>query len=213
MKTVDLTQTISNTTPVYPDTEPLKLTICNTYEKNGFKETYLELSSHTGTHVDAPHHLYAEGIALDQMKVESFIGKGLVIDATDIKAGQEIPISYITRCKEKADEADFLLFHTGWAKYWGVEEYFGEYPVISKEIVEYIVATKKKGIGFDTIGLDSISNTELTLHHKILSTNATVIIENLCNLEQLGHEIFTFVGLPLKFENSDGAPIRVIGMI
>ena len=58
MHVMDLTQTIGETMPVYPGTEQPKLTQTNTIEKDGFKETLLRMYSHTGTHMDAPAHIF-----------------------------------------------------------------------------------------------------------------------------------------------------------
>lgn len=212
MKVIDLTRTISNTMPVYPGTDALSLTTVSTYEESGFKETLLHLYSHTGTHMDSPNHIFAEGISLDQKEVSGFVGKACVIDARDVPAGGVIDISYIERNKARVEQAEFVIFQTGWEEYWSQEEYFGEYPVISKEVAEYLVKHKKKGIGLDTIGVDPIADTTLTLHHLLLADKRMVIIENLCNLDLIGQETFLLVALPLKFESSDGAPIRAVAI-
>lgn len=49
MKVIDLTHTISEDMPVYPGTEKPKLTTANTYVKDGFKETLLQMYSHVQT--------------------------------------------------------------------------------------------------------------------------------------------------------------------
>lgn len=213
MRVIDLTRTISNTIPVYPGTEGPNLTIANTYEESGFKETLLSMYSHTGTHMDAPHHIYPEKISLDQKDVSGFVGKACVIDARDVPAGGLIDITYIEKNKVRVEQAEFIVFQTGWEKYWGQDKYFGEYPVISKEVAAYLVDNNKKGIGLDNIGLDPIADVDLNLHHFMLENENIVIMENLCNLDLIGQEVFLLVALPLKFENSDGAPIRAIAIL
>ncbi|MDD4843525.1 MAG: cyclase family protein [Anaerotignum sp.] len=213
MRLIDLTRTISNTTPVYPGTEAPSLSVASTYEESGYKETLLRFYSHTGTHMDAPNHIYPDGISLDKKEVSGFVGKACIIDARDVPAGGSIDISYIERNKERVERAEFIVFQTGWEKYWGQDEYFGEYPVISMEVAKYLVENSKKGIGLDNIGLDSISDTELPLHHLILENGTMVILENLCNLDLIGEVDFLLVALPLKFENSDGAPVRAVAIL
>ncbi len=213
MRVIDLTRTISNSIPVYPGTEGPCLTIANTYEESGFKETLLHMYSHTGTHMDAPHHIFPEKISLDKKDASGFVGKACVIDVREVGLGGVIDISYIERNKERVEQAEFIIFQTGWEKYWGQDEYFGEYPVISKEVAKYIVDNNKKGIGLDNIGLDPIADLELQLHHFMLANENIVIIENLCNLDMIGQEEFLLVALPLKFEDSDGSPIRAIAIL
>ena len=125
--------------------------------------------------------------------------------------GGEIGMEYID--KTLADEADFLLFHTGWDKYWGQKKYFGAYPVVSMEVCQYLLDSGKKGVGFDVIGIDPVSDGNLTRHKILLSQRDIVIIENLTNLDKVGSGLFTFAALPLKYKDADGAPIRAVAII
>ena len=90
MKIIDLTQLITADMPVYPGTEQPKLTVANTVEKDGFRETLITFYSHTGTHMDAPFHIYADRTSLDALPAEQFVGKALVIDCTDVAEGDTI---------------------------------------------------------------------------------------------------------------------------
>jgi len=213
MKVIDLTHTISENMPVYPGTERPKLTVANTYEEHGFKETLLTMFSHTGTHMDSPAHLFPRRTTLDSFPVGQFVGKGLVVDCSDLHEGQRITMKYIEGVKEKADQAEFILFYTGWDSRWGTSSYFGEYPYITEEVAEYLIRSKKKGVGLDVIGIDPISDANLTIHKKLFSGSEIVVIENLTGLKEVGSELFTFCALPMKYENSDGAPIRAIAII
>jgi len=213
LKIIDLTHTISENMPVYPGTEPPKLEVGNIYEKDGFKETLLTMSSHTGTHMDSPAHLFPERTTLDSFPVEQFIGKALVIDCSDLKEGEGITMKYIQKVKETARRAQFILFHTGWDKRWGTSSYFGEYPCITEEVCEYLICSKKKGVGLDVISVVPISDENLTVHKKLLHKTDMIIIENLTYLEKIGNKLFTLCVLPIKYDNSDGAPIRAVAIL
>ncbi|MDF2838681.1 MAG: cyclase family protein [Evtepia sp.] len=213
MKIIDLTHFISEDMPVYPGTEGPQFIPANSYEIDGFKETLMTMYTHTGTHMDPPAHLFSGRTTLDQFPITQFVGKGLVINCSDLKEGERITMSYINRQREKADKAEFLLFCSGWDQYWGKEEYFGDYPCIDSEVADYLVNGHKKGIGLDTIGLDPIADVSLTLHKRLLKENEIVIIENLMNLHLLGDELFTFCALPLKHIDADGSPIRAIAIV
>ncbi len=210
MKVIDFTHTISEDMPVYPGTEGPKLQMANTYEKDGFKETLMTMYSHTGTHMDPPAHLFGHRTTLDDMSIEQFVGKALVVDCTDLKEGDRITMDRIDR--EKACKADFLLFRMGWDTKWGTEAYYGDYPCIDEEVAQYLIDSKKKGVGLDTIGIDPISDEYLTIHRKLFEDTEIVVMENLRNLDQAGTDLFFFCALPMKYRNSDGAPIRAIGI-
>lgn len=213
MTIIDLTHPITPDMPVYPGTEGPKLTPANTCERDGFRETLLTLYSHTGTHMDAPAHLYAGGMSLDRLPVSRFVGPAVVIDCSSLREGGAITMAHIEGQREAAERAEFLLFRTGWERYWGQREYFGDYPCIGLEVVDFILRAGKKGVGFDTIGLDPIADANLTRHKKLLEGNAAVVIENLKNLDRLGSGLFTLCALPLHYRNADGAPVRAIAIL
>ncbi|MGE7092515.1 cyclase family protein [Lysinibacillus sp. NPDC048646] len=211
MKIIDLTHTITERMTVFPGTDQPSLKIICNHETDGFKETSLSMASHTGTHMDAPNHIFAHRTTLDLIPAEQFVGKGLVIDCSDLKDGQRITIDRINKVKDKADQAEFLLFYTGWDQYWGTEKYFGNYPYMTEEVADYLLQSKKKGVGLDVISIDSM--TSLKIHKKVLADTDFVIIENLTGLGELGDELFTFCALPMKYENADGAPVRAIAIL
>ena len=212
MYVVDLTHFISPDMPVYPGTEGPRFSPANTYEKDGFQETLLTFYSHTGTHMDPPAHLFAGRTTLDQFPVSQFVGTACVVDCTDCQGGQTITLDHIRR-QEHAQQAEFLLFHTGWDRFWGHQEYFGDYPHPDEQVIEYLLENRKKGIGLDVIGLDPIADTNLSLHKQLFLQGEVVVIENLTNLQLLGRELFTFCALPLKHIHADGSPVRAIALL
>lgn len=107
MKVIDLTHTITENMPVFPGTEQPKLTTVNGYAVAGFRETLVQITTHTGTHIDPPAHVYSGKATLDELPPEQFIGKALVIDCRNLKEGEEIALQHITAYGVKAAKADF----------------------------------------------------------------------------------------------------------
>ena len=211
MKIIDLTHTIKENMNVYPGTEKPKLKVANTHAGDGFQETFISMYSHTGTHIDPPFHIFENGKTLDSYEANAFVGRAAVIDCRGVDLGGQIPLSLIEKHEKDAGSVDFLLFCTGFDEKWGSDEYYGDYPVLSLDALEYIIKRSYKGIGFDTIGLDPIGNLE---RHKILFSKSDILnIENLKNLDLCIGKAFTFVCLPLKIENSDGASARAIAIL
>ena len=208
MTVIDLTHVIRENMPVYPGTETPRLETACTYETDFFKESRITLFTHTGTHIDPPAHVFAGRTTLDQFPAEQFIGKALVIDCQDLKAGESITMDHIAPYGEKAGQADFLLFHTGWSKYWGTDLYFGNYPCMEDTVLDFILAGSFKGIGVDTISIDPMN--KLIRHRKLFRERDIVIIENLKNLNLCGDNLFSFSCFPLKLENGDGSPVRAV---
>ena len=210
MKVIDLTHTIRANMPVYPGTESPVLAPANTYERDGFKETRLTMFTHTGTHADPPAHLFPGRTTLDQFPAEQFIGKALVIDCRGLKPEAAITIDYLRRYGDLVEQADFLLFHVGWDRFWGTDAYFGNYPCLDVEVMDAVLQGHYKGIGFDVIGLDPIADENLTRHKKLFRDTDILNLENLKNLDQCGDGLFWFSCFPLKLEDCDGSPVRAV---
>ena len=47
----------------------------------------------------------------------------------------------------------------------------------------------------------------------LLSQGNMVIVENLTDLDKICGDLFTFAGLPLKYKDADGAPVRAIAIL
>ena len=212
MKIIDLTHSIANDMTVYPGGPKPQNKIVSNVTDNGYKETEIHIRSHNGTHMDSPNHVFEDGISLDKIDVINFVGTAALIDCSSLEEGGIITYDFIEKNKEAIDNSEFIVFRTDWSKYWNTDKYLGNYPVISDDVVDFILTSNKKGIAFDTISVDPIDASVLAKHHKILQNNI-LIFENLTNLDLIDSDTFVFCALPLKFENSDGAPIRAIAML
>ena len=212
MKIIDLTHSITNDMTVYPGGPKPQNKIVSNVTDNGYKETEIHIRSHNGTHMDSPNHVFEDGISLDKIDVINFVGTAALIDCSSLEEGGIITYDFIEKNKEAIDNSEFIVFRTDWSKYWNTDKYLGNYPVISDDVVDFILTSNKKGIAFDTISVDPIDASVLAKHHKILQNNI-LIFENLTNLDLIDSDTFVFCALPLKFKNSDGAPIRAIAML
>ena len=202
---IDMTHTITPDIPVYPGTPAPCLSPACTFTKDGFRETLLTFSSHTGTHMDAPAHLLPEGRTLDDTPMSQFSGRATVLDATG--AGPVITAEFLRSRHDDIYCADYVLLCTGWESRWGTEAYLEDtYPVPDEEAAHYLASCGVKGVGTDALSVDRLSGPPAV--HTILMKADAVILENLCLEKVRGRKDFLFFALPMKFENADGAPIR-----
>ena len=92
MNMLDLTQPICHNMSVFPGTPAPELTNLYTMDRHGFRERRLCLTSHTGTHMDAPAHMLQGGKTLDQHPVSAFTGRAYVLDCW---GHQSIPLAIL----------------------------------------------------------------------------------------------------------------------
>lgn len=207
MKIFDLTHTLTTKTMPYPGKENSTLEIVDTVEKDGWQETLIRTYSHTGTHMDAPAHMVSGGVRLEEMPPEKFVGRAVIMDCSMYAEGAEIPEEDIP----VLSGIDFLILSTGWEEKWGSEEFLGRYPVLSMAAAQKVANAGIKGVGVDVMSVDPIGNTDSPVHMTLFRAGM-VIIENLCGLIPIRGKTVQLTALPFKFENSDGAPVRVIVM-
>ena len=211
MRIIDLTHSITEDMPVYPGTAQPSLKQANSLQKDGYQEILLSLTSHTGTHIDAPSHLYEGKHSLDEIPLHAFFGTATIVDCLHLGQDAAIGMDVIRQNQKEVDAAEFVLFRTDWDQYWGTADYYCGYPIISRAVLQYLADTGKKGVGVDTLSIDAIQALNLPNHHFLLQHDI-LPIENLTHLSQVGPGLFYFCALPLKFANADGAPVRAIAI-
>jgi kynurenine formamidase len=206
----DLSHSLENGMPFYPGTEAPHFSEACSIKKYGFKETRLKILSHIGTHLDTPAHIFEDGKGADELPVSQFTGSAFVLDVSD--AGKELDRKLLERCEAEIAQADFLLLHTAWSRYWGMPEYYENFPVLSRSACVYLSQMHLKGIGLDTISIDAADNHSLT-NHKIILKEGTVIIENLKIPAEIIGKTAKFYAFPLKLRNGDGSPVRAVAFL
>lgn len=208
MRYYDLTYPIGEGMPLFPGTPPSERSAACTLERDGFRETRLAFSSHTGTYMDAPAHLLPEGVTLDALPVSAFCGAGICVDCTAVEGGRIGPAALLG-AGERWNRAEFVLLYTGWEARWGTPEYFADFPLLSEAAARLLAGTK--GVGLDCPSLDPVDSAELPIHRVLLGAG-TLLLENLRGLGPLCGKDFQLFALPLHYQQADGAPLRAVAV-
>lgn len=212
MLVIDLSHPLVPGMPVFPGTPEPAFDNAATLETQGFLEARFTLTSHMGTHCDAPAHLVPGGATLDSLPAGTWIGQGRRLDlrAACRESGGRIGPEHLrphlpARC-------DWLLLQTGWEDHWGAPDYFTEHPVLTPAAAELLAGTGVTGLGLDTPSPERCANMDLPVHRTLFRAGA-LIVENLRNLEALPDSGFTFICAPLPLANADGAPCRCLAEV
>ena len=211
MQILDLSHTIEPTMPLYLGTPSPSFQPIASIAHDGFTEQLLTFSSHTGTHVDAPSHLFEQGATVEAMDVSRFVGRAVVLDVC-LLLGDEIGLELLLPHEALVRESQFVLLYTGWSCFWGKEAYFSHYPCLSLEAAQWLTSMRLHGIGVDALSVDSVDSHELPIH-RILLGNGMVIVENLTSMEPLLGLEFLFSALPLKLLHGEASPVRAVAIV
>ena len=209
MRILDLSHKIEDGMPIYPGTPKVNITSLASVEKDGFAVKNLHLSSHIGTHMDAPAHMIESGKTLDQFLLSKFSGSACIIPFSNDDIDGQDKQEYLSQFEDIIKECDFIILHTKWSEKWGTEEYFSNFPALDGKSAEYLASFYLSGIGIDTISIDVYNSQNYEAHHALLNSEM-VIIENLCYLDQIRSQRFKFSAFPLLITDSDGSPVRAM---
>ena len=186
MKVIDLTQTISENIPSFPGSPQPSFINWENIEKDGYNLELLFLSTHTGTHIDAPYHFLKKG-----QKIHQIMTNRLVIEAVLIKTrkgpNQAITKTDIQKFEKrygKIDNGSTVIFYTDWQKNLEKKSYFLRNPGLAVSAARYLTSKKINLVGIDSPSIDLGKDSKFPVHH-ILAKSGILIVENLTNLDKI----------------------------
>ena len=214
MKVIDLTLTISENIPTFPGSPQPNFINWESIEKDGYNLELLFLSTHTGTHIDAPYHFVKKGQKIDQIVTRRLVTEAILIK---IRKGsdQAITKNDIQRFEKnhgKINDGSTVIFHTGWQKNLNKKSYFIKNPGLAVSAAKYLASKKINLVGIDSPSIDLGKDEKFSVHH-VLAKSGILIVENLTNLDKINSEKFHLIVAPLKLKNATGSPVRAMALV
>ena len=164
----------------------------------------LELGAHTGTHMDAPHHFFADGAGLDELPLDAAIGPVRVIR---IEHPRVILPEELEGHRLRAGER--VLFRTRNSEQcWNTNQFVEDFVHINASAARYLVQRQVRTVGIDYLSVGGYKEDGVETHLILLGAGLW-IIEGL-NLGAVKPGTYELVCLPLRIVGADGAPARAI---
>jgi len=163
----------------------------------------LEMSAHTGTHIDAPSHFVDGAGGIDTISPSLLVGPVLVLEIPGIRGigkedlEQACISNGVTRLLLKTDNSGLLKGN----------RFDESYAHLTGGGAQYLVEKGIKLVGIDYLSVAEYGKGDEV--HRILLTDGVVIIEGL-DLRGVPAGMYMMAALPLKIAGADGAPARVV---
>jgi len=235
-RVVDLTQPLSERTPVLQLPDPLANTPglsrreISRYDDRGpaWAWDVLEVGEHVGTHFDAPIHWITgrDGEDVASVPAGRLVGPAVVIDKSAEAA--EDPNYLLTADDVRAFEAEhgdlpegaWVLLRTGWDTRAHDQDEFlngGATPGPDAECAKLLAHDRPiAGFGVETVGTDAGAahafDPPFPVHNFLLGAGKYGITQ-LANLAELPPTGALIVVAPLKLVNGTGSPSRVLALV
>jgi len=204
MKIIDITHYITHQMPVYPGNAPVSIKPYAEIAK-GASSNLSEVSfgTHTGTHVDAPLHVFDGKEKLEELPLESFVGICRVIDASHRGPGELVEVEDVADAKE----AERILVKTSNSER-GVSEFYEDFVALSGDAADFLRDKNIALFGIDYLSIKQRGSSDNRAHTALLEKNIP-IVEGL-NLKDVEVGEYELVCLPLKLKDVEGGPVRAI---
>jgi len=107
---------------------------------------------------------------------------------------------------------DIIVVYTGCSERWGEESMNRDYTYLTGDAADYLVSKKVRAVGIDFLSVEKFRAAEPVVHQTLLG-NGIFIIESLSReLNQFVGKRILMICMPIKLENGDGAPARVVAV-
>jgi arylformamidase len=173
----------------------------------------VDIASHLGTHVEAPYHQRDDLKDVVELASERFIGRGVLLRLDTCK-----PRALITRAdldaadRGRVSAGDVVILDSPYHHEPFLVSPDDERPQLSRESAEWFLEKGVKAVGFgDGIAIEN-NPEHCVAFHEILMPEDVSFIEVLQNLDQLQHDIFLIVFLPLPIRHLDSSPVHVVAL-
>ena len=213
-----LSHVLSEDTPGYAGNqgfwaEPDKQLCCG----DSCNSTSIKMSNHIGSHVDAPLHFVADGKATEAYSPDDWIFDKVVVFDVPMGLGEVLTSDKIAPLLGLMDDADLVLFKTGFGDMRATDDYWGHPPAYAPELAAFL---KEKLPSIEAIGMDSISLSSLDhremgreAHKEFLGRNIRIFEDLDFTKISATTDIKQIIALPLRFENSDGAQCTIMASL
>ena len=200
----DITVLLGEESITYPGDPVFSRELVVTLKDQGDCElSSLSMSSHSGTHIDAPSHFIQGGKSIDQYGPADFIFSALIFETKDDRIIRPEEMKNI-----RIDPGDALLFKTNNSRSGRCKSgtFSEDYVHLSEEAADLCIEKGVGLIGIDYITIDRYKDATFAIHHKILGNNI-LILEGI-DLSEVPPGHFTLFCPALKIRHGEASPVR-----
>ena len=164
----------------------------------------ISMGAHSGTHIDAPIHFLKQGQGVDNIPIDTLVGRARVIEIRDPESIKpEELVGHRIRRGER------ILFKTRNSSHvWQKDEFVEDFVFVADAAADLLVDSGVRLIGVDYLSVGSFKHGG-NYAHKTLLSGGIWTIEGL-NLSKLTPGKYDLICLPLRIVAGDGAPARAI---
>jgi arylformamidase len=200
---IDISVPVKEGLSVWPGDPPVRLRRISSVEQDGAGVMAVEMSLHAGTHIDPPAHYLLGGCTLDRMPIEATCGRARVVEIDRETIDAESLTLYNFQPGERV-----LLKTRNSARRWYHQPPERGWVALTADGAKYLADRQVQAVGIDGISVGTMEEKDGEVHRTLLAAGIW-LIEGL-DLEGVEPGDYELMCLPLRVEESDGAPARAV---
>ena len=181
--------------------------------------TWLMVSCHAFTHVDARRHMFADGATIEATPLDDLVGSCAVVDLMDVQPNEAVGAEKLAERGRHIKRGGMVLLKSNWDRQRAAttKEFWLDSPYLTREAAEWLLATGIRTIGYSfpqdyTIRLLLKGEKRPLVEqvtHDVLLRAGVHMIEYVANTADIREPEVFLSAAPLKIPGGDGAPARV----
>lgn len=201
----------------------------------GWAVEFVKMSTHAGTHMDAPYHYHSHmddgtpSLTIDQIPLEWCVGPGVKLDFRHFPDGYVVTsadiVAELARINHELKPNDIVLVNTSAGSKYGQDDFLDSGCGMGREATLFLTSRGVKVVGTDGWSWDApFSHTQKKFEQ---TKDASLIweghfagsvlpycqIEKLTNLDLLPSTGFTVISLPVKVASASAGWARPVALI
>ena len=174
---------------------------------------------HTGSHVDSPRHVVADGATIGSVSLERVSGEAVVLDLSEVEAREAIDGARLEACGVEIRPEDIVVVRTDWTdRSWGsFPDYYTRSPFLTQTGARWIAERDPRAVVVDFFEEECAVSPDFTsedfVAHRELLGRGIPIVEQATRIGAVGRDRFPLFAPFFLLEGVEAAPCRIFALL
>lgn len=211
----DISMPLCRETPVFPGDPQVLVLPFSEVVRDGYAMKVVILGTHSGTHIDAPRHLFEEGAGVDSFDWSVLCGAATVLEISNERAAgppSESPSSRggidagdLIEAARGVELAPRILIRTPPSR---------QPSHLTRDAAEWLRDQGACLVGIDSLSVDcyphAVAADPFPVHHVLLGAPSPIVILEGVVLDAVATGSYDLLCVPLRLVDCDGSPVRAL---
>ena len=193
---------------------PVEVEACASIEEHGFFSSRIQMSTVSGTYLEAGSHVLPDGKNIDEYPPGRFIRPAALVRLPQQEPNALIDAAFLQEHAPEIEPGAAVIIDSGWYRRWNMPGYVLECPHYKKDALGWVLSKKPSIFGVDVPCIEAAwSEDDGEQKGSLLAAlfrAGALLVAPLVNLDSIRTAFGTLLCFPLLVRGTSGAPARVL---